>query len=255
MIDFERTYRIRRAICRALQQSQKAESQIAERSGQLAIKGKRELLLLLSAWLLDLNSSTGMSEPERTAVQSLTRMSLENWIKLQAEAVQIAKDVKEAEGKEKEAKFALHKMAPLGAFTQLSAGAESRSEIKILQNNAAVAHKHRENLCLALKQNIAKRQSLGETFSRDCLSQLEKLESAPVLGKEVQAIRSQMNNEINRIWEEHRKQQSGELEQIAQFVEHLREGYKDTSESPPQQRQSHSPQKQIDAEPRQRKML
>ena len=56
MLDFERNYRIRRAISQALQQSQKSESQVAERSRQIAIQSKQEMLLLLSKWLLELRN-------------------------------------------------------------------------------------------------------------------------------------------------------------------------------------------------------
>ena len=76
MLDFERTHRIRRVICQTLQQSQKSESQAAERNSQIIINSKREMLLLLSKWLLELNSASDISEEERREMQSLTRVSL-----------------------------------------------------------------------------------------------------------------------------------------------------------------------------------
>lgn len=192
MIDLERTYRIRRAICRVMQQSQKAESQIAERSKQIAVKGKHDILVLLSAWLLDLKSASAISEAEQTAVQNLTQMSLEKWIRLQAVAMQIEKDLNKAERDEKEAIASLQQKAPYGAATRLLTDAESKSQIKVLQNNVAAAQKYRESLLDALKENVGKRQRLGETFLRDCLSQKDQLASTPVLGIEVKAILSHM---------------------------------------------------------------
>ena len=175
MLDFERNYRIRRAISQALQQSQKLESQAAERSWQIAIQCKRELLLLFSNWLLALNSASAISEAERQEIQSLTRVSLETWTKLQTAAVQIAKDLKEAEGKEKAANAALQKKAPFGTATKMFADTESKMQIRDLQNAVASAQKHYENTTARLKQNAADRQTLGGLFFRDSLKNYKKL--------------------------------------------------------------------------------
>ncbi len=59
------------------------------------------MLLLLSKWLSELKSASDISEAERREMQSLTRMPLGTWVQLQSVALQIAKDLKEAEGKEK----------------------------------------------------------------------------------------------------------------------------------------------------------
>lgn len=248
MIDFERTYRARRAICRALQQSQKSESQIAERSGQIAVNGKRELLLLFSEWLLGLNSASAMPETERRELQSLTQMPLEKWVQLQAIAVQIEKDLKEAEGKEKEAIAAFQKKAPFGAATKVFADAESKSQIKTLQNDVAAAQKYHEILSLALKQNVEKRQGLGETFFRDCLAQLDKLAISQAFGKEATLIINRMTTETNAVWVGHLKQQAEELDQIAKLIQTLRVSYNDTAASPPQPRKMVSPQEQSETQ-------
>ena len=145
MLDFERNYRIRRAISQALQQSQKSESQAAERNRQIATQCKREMLLLFSNWLLGVNSAGAVSEAERQEIQSLTRVPLGTWTQLQTAAVQIAKDLKEAEGKEKEANAALQKKAPFGTATKVFADTESKMQIKDLQNAVASAQKHCEN--------------------------------------------------------------------------------------------------------------
>ena len=229
MLDFERNYRIRRAISQALQQSQKAESQAAERSKQIVIPCKRELLLLFSNWLLTLNSAHAVSEAERQEVQSLTRVSLGMWIQLQIAAVEIAKGVKEAEGKEKEAAAALQRKAPFGTATKMFADTESKMQIKELQNAAVSAQKYRENMEARLRQNVADRQTLGEAFFRDCLKHGDKIASTKAFGREAGAILSRMSKETNALWARQTKQHIEELDHLANLIAALRESYKDES--------------------------
>ena len=246
MIDFERTYRMRRAICQALQQSQQSESQTAELSAKIAVNCKRELLLHLSAWLLSLNSANALTAAERKEIQDLTQMPLEKWIQLQAMALQTENELKEANGKEKEALTFLQNHAPFGTVTKMLAGAESKTQIKALQDNVEAAQKHRESVSQALKKNVAERQKLGELFFRDCLRQWDKLASTQALGKETGAILDRMTNEINAIWVGHLKQQTEDFDRIARVFENLHEIYKDRPATPPQQHNASPPQEQSD---------
>ncbi len=231
MLDFERNHRVRRAISQALQQSQKSESQAAERNRQIAIQCKREMLLLLSKWLLELNSASTISEGERQEIQSLTRVSLATWIQLQTAAVQIATDLNEAASKQKEAIAALQKKTPLGMITKMGADTESKMQIKALENNVAAAHRHCENLEARLRQNVEDRRTLGEVFFRDCLKHCDKLASTKAFGKEAGAILSRMSTETNALWVRQTKHHTEELDQLANLIAGLRESYKD---DPPQ---------------------
>lgn len=234
MIDFERTHRIRRAICQALQQGQKSESQAAERNKQIAINSKREMLLLLSKWLLELNSASAISEAERQEIQSLTRVSLGTWVHLQAVAVQIAQELKEAEAKEKDAIAALQKKTPFGTATKMFADTESKMHIKALQNDVAAAQRHHNNVSAKFKQNVEDRRTLGEVFFRDCLKHCDRLASTKALGREAGAILSRMSKETNAVWVREVKQQAAELDQLANLIATLRDSYKDKSASTPQ---------------------
>jgi len=247
MIDFERTHRIRRAINGSLQQSQKSESHAAELCRQLAVNGKRDLLLLLSKWLLELNPVSATSEAEFKEMQSLTQTSLEKWIQLQSAVVQNEKDLRAAAGKLREAEGAFRKKAPAGWVTKMVAGAEAKSQIKILQDNVAAAQRHCEGVSRAIEANEKNKQALGETFLRDCLKQREKLATTRALGKEAGAILDRMTNEINAIWVRHRKQQAEDLDRIAKLIEGLRESYKDLSASSTRPRKAPSSQEQSDA--------
>lgn len=233
MIDFERNHRIRRAISQALQQSQKSESQAAERSKQIAIQCKRDMLLLFSHWLLELNSASTISEAERQEIQSLTRAPLGTWIQLQTAAIQIAKDIKEAEGKEKEANAALQKKAPFGTATKMFADTESKMQIRNLQNALASAQKHRENMAARLTQNAGDRRTLGEVFFRDCLKHCDKIADTKAFGREAGAILSRMSKETNALWVRQTRQHTEELDQLANLIAALRESYKDKPASPP----------------------
>lgn len=244
MIDFERTHRLRRAICQALQQGQKLESHITERSEQIAVAGKRDLLLLLSNWLLELNPASATSEAKFRELQSLTQASFEGWIHLQAAAVQNEKDLREAEDKLREAEGAFKKKAPFGAATKLLAGAESKSQIRALDSNRETARRHRESLSRAIEVNVKNRQTLAEIFFRDCLKQREKLATTQALGKEAGAILDRMNQETNAIWVGHLKQQTEEIDRVAKHIEGLRECYKDAPVSPPQPHKTSSLQEQ-----------
>ena len=232
MLNFERNHRFRRAITQALQQSQKSESQAVERSRQIAIQCKREMLLLFSEWLLKLNSAHAVSEAERQEIQNLTRVSLGIWIQLQTAAVQIAKDLKEAEGKEKQAVAALQKKAPFGTATKMFADTESKMQIRDLQNAAASAQKHCENMSARLKQNGADRRTLAEAFFQDCLKQRDKITSTRAFGKEVGVILSRMTQETNALRVRQTKQHTEELNQLANLIAALRESYKDKLASP-----------------------
>ena len=233
MLDFERNYRIRRAISQALQQSQKSESQAAERSNQLVIQCKREMLLLFSKWLLELNSASAVSEAERQEIQSLTRVPLRTWVQLQTAAVQTAKDLKEAEGKEKEALAALQKKAPFGTATKMFADTESKMQIKELQNAVASAQKYCENMAARIKQNTADRRVLSEAFFRDCLQHCDKIASTKTLGREAGAILSRLSKETNALWVRQTKQHIEELDQLANLIAALRESYETKPASPP----------------------
>lgn len=246
MIDFERTHRMRRAICQALQQSQRSESQAAELSAEIAVKCKGELLFNLSAWLLGLNSAIALTATERKEIQDLTQMPLEKWIQLQSIALQTENDLKVANGKEKEALTLLQNHAPFGTVTKMLAGAESKTQIKALQDNVAAAQKHRESVSQALKKNVAERQRFGEMFFRDCLRQWDRLASTQALGKESGAILDRMTQETNAIWVGHLKQQTEDFDRIAKVFENLHEIYKAPPATPPQQHNVPHPQEQSD---------
>lgn len=246
MIDLERTHRIRRAINGSLQQSQKSESHAAEQCRQLAVNGKRDLLLLLSKWLMGLNSASAVAEVASREIQSLTRASLGKWVQLQMDAVQNEKDLRLAEGKEREAIAVLQHKAPFGAATKVFAGAEAKSQIKTLQDNVAAAHRHCESLSRMIEGNTKNKQALAEAFLRDCLKQREKLATTRALGKEAGAILDRMTNEINAIWVRHRKQQAEDLDRIAKLIEGLRESYKDLPTSPARSRKALSFREQSD---------
>jgi hypothetical protein len=234
MIDFERNYRIRRAIFQALQQSQKSESQAAERSRQVAIQCKRDMLLLFSKWLLELNSASAVSDVERQEIQSLTRVSLDMWIQLQIVAVEISKGLKEAQGKEKEANAALQKKTPFGTATKLFADTESKMQIRDLQNSVASAQKYRENMEARLTQNAADRRTLGDAFLRDCLKQFDKIASTKAFGREAEAILSRISKETNALWVRQTRQHIEEFDQIAKLIAALRGSYKDGPASSPE---------------------
>lgn len=234
MLDFERNYRIRRAISQALQQSQKSESQAADRNRQIAIQCKQEMLLLFSDWLLKLNSASAVSGAECQEIQSLTRVSLGMWIQLQTAAVQIAKDFQEAEGKEKEANAALQKKAPFGTATKMFADTESKQQIRELQNAVVSAQKHCENTSARLRQNAADRRTLSDLFFRDCLKHCDKIASTKAFGREAGSILSRLSNETNALWVRQTKQYLEELDQLANLIAALRESYKNQPASLPE---------------------
>ncbi len=226
MLDFERNHRLRRAVTRALEQSQKSESLAAERSRQLAVRCKQELLLLFSRWLLALDAAGAVSEAERREVQALTRAPLGIWIQLQSAAAQIAKELNEAERKEKEAIAALQRKAPFGTATKVFADTESKMQIRELQNAAAAAQKHSENTAARLRQNAADRRTLGEVFLRDCLEHCNALASTKTFGREAQAILSHLSQETNALWVHYARQHLDEMDQLAALIAALRESCK-----------------------------
>ena len=232
MLDFERNYRIRRAISQALQQSQKLESQAAERNKQIVIQCKRELLLIFSNWLLKLDVASAVSEAERQEIQSMTRVPLGTWIDLQTAAMQIAKDLKEAENKEKEANAALQRKAPFGTATKIFADTESRMQIKNLQGAVASAQKNSENMSARLKQNVVDRQTLGEAFFRDCLKHCDKIAFTKEFGREAGTVLSRLSKETNELWVRQTKQHIEELDQLANLIAALRESYKNKPDFP-----------------------
>ncbi len=249
MIDFEQTYLHRKAVYRAIQQSQKVESEIAERIGKIAVRGKQELLLLLSAWLLELTSMAFVTEEEKAELQGMTQVSLEQWVQLQSVAKQIENDLKGAETAEKAAIGAFQKEAPFGSANKLFAAGERKVKIQGLQDDAAMKQKHRESLVIALRQNTAKRQDIGEQFFRGCLTQLDKLSSSRTFGKEATTILNRMTTEISKTWAGHQKQQTEEFVQMAGLVETLRVSYKDMPAALPQQGMTLPPPEQAKEEP------
>ena len=235
MIDFEQTYLHRRAVFRAVQQSQKSESQVAERIGKIAVAGKQELLLLLSAWLLELDPAVPLPEADRAEIRAITQVPLERWQELQGIAARIERDLKDAEAEEKAAQAAFQRQAPFGSANKLFAGGERRVHLQGLQDDASIKQKHRESLAIALRQNIASRQGLGETFLRDCLGQLDRLAATRTFGGAATAIIGRMTRDIAEAWAGHQKQQTEEFAQMAGLVEALRVSYKGAPSALPQQ--------------------
>ena len=154
MIDVNQAFRIRLVICKALQDSQKSEAHATERTADLAVACKRELLSLLSVWLMGLKSTTALTAAERGEIQSLTRMPLDRWLQLQNEAERLEMDLKDVQGKEREAGSSLQKKTPFGSVTKAFADADSKRHIKTLQDGLAAAERSREGVARALKQNV-----------------------------------------------------------------------------------------------------
>ena len=231
----------------ALQRSQQLESHAAKQSAEIAFECKRRLLIYLSAWLLALDSANTLTAAEREEVQKLTRVSLVEWIQLQTTAVQTESDLKEAEGKEKEALALLRKKVPVSTLTTLTkilAGAEAKTQIHLLQEGVSAARRSRESLSVKLQQNLVKRQAFGEAFFKDCIRQWDKLALTQALGKEAGEILSHMTLKTNAIWVGHQKQQEQELAQVAKLFDELRDSYKNNPTSPSQKYEAVTPQKQ-----------
>ena len=148
--------------------------------------------------------------------------------------MEIAKGLKEAEGKEKEANAALQKKAPFGTATKLFADTESKMQIRDLQNLVASAQKYRENMAARLNQNAADRRTLSEVFFRDCLKQYDKIASTKAFGREAGAILSRMSKETNALWVRQTKQHTDDLDQLANLIAALRGSYKEGPASPPE---------------------
>lgn len=236
MINLKQTFRVRQTLNRTLQHSQQAESRVTERSAEIAIACKRDLLALLSTWLLGIKSATDLSPADRSQMQSLTRSSLDTWLHLQGEAVRLATELKAAEGAEQEAEAALSRKAPFRAVTKAFADSETKAQIKGLQNNLAAAQKWRDDLSAALKQNVALRQGYAEKFLRDCLSRLDSLTLTQALGKQAAGMRDRMVTQVNALWVDHAKQQAEDFGKIANLFGHLHTVYRDASAPSPPRR-------------------
>ena len=162
----------------------------------------------------------------------MTRVPLGMWIDLQTAAMQIAKDLKEAENKEKEANAALQRKAPFGTATKIFADTESRMQIKNLQGAVASAQKNSENMSARLKQNVVDRQTLGEAFFRDCLKHCDKIAFTKAFGREAGTVLSRLSKETNELWVRQTKQHIEELDQLANLIAALRESYKNKPDFP-----------------------
>ena len=185
------------------------------------------MLLLLSKWLSELNSASDISEEDRREMQSLTRMSLGTWVQLQAAAVQVAKDLKEAQEKEKEAIAALTKKSAVRHSDENVCGFGVEDADQGVSEQLMGCSKTLRNLVCEAQAKRRRQADFGEVFFRDCLKHCHQLASTKALGREAGAILSRMSKETNALWVRQTKQHTDEIDQLAGLIAGLRESYKD----------------------------
>ena len=221
-MDFEGKYQNRRTIFRLIQEGLKAESEVVKKIGDRAVFGKKEILLLLSAWLMELKSETSILDAERNEVQSITETSLHKWIELQSEAERITIKLKSAENDFSQEKIILSRKSPIPFISRAVANDTKRKEIDAISDSAKQARSHRDDLKNDLRRNETDRQVLAERFFRDCLQNLGQLAQTQALGAEVTKITSHMTADINTIWVQFQERQSQDLIKISNAIDELK---------------------------------
>lgn len=234
MLDFKQNYQNRRIILRAVQEGQKSESNVVQAVGERAIHGKRELLLLLSGWLMELKPGTKISSSERNELQALTEVSFDKWIELQKDAEQIMEELNNAEKQVAQASADKKMKAPMGFLSKMAAKDIQKQEIDKLAHVVKSAQLHCDEVKQKLKKIESDRQTLAETFFRDCFSNLKLVMATQALGTEVTEITNRMTIEINNIWGQFQEQQAHNLQEVSDAIDELRRGYTNASEFLPQ---------------------
>lgn len=229
-MDFEHNYQNRRAVFRAVQASQKAESKVVDEIRRKAIAGKQELLLLLSAWLLELKPETTIPAQDYQELQPLTDVAFADWIELQSISQEIAADLVLAEKQHEASQAKLKKYNPLSILAARSAKNKPEEQPDILLKNVGATHAKCVELKQKIKRNTSDRQILAEKILRDFLLNLDKISQSQAVGAEITEVTNRVTIDINTVWSEYQQQELQGLEEVFGAVNDLRHNFSASSQ-------------------------
>jgi len=145
----------------------------------------------------------------------LTGASLSLWLRLQAVASQLEMDLAQAIDVEQTAQAAYERVAPSGYLSKLSADTPMKVRIEHLEAAVRAARTHRVSVEAKQGANDAERITLGDRFLRDCLARMDVLLGTRTFGTVANRILSAVAQEMNAAWQEHARQDTARLRDIA----------------------------------------
>lgn len=226
-MDFNEALQNRRLIFDRIEECQQQEHDALKRVGERAVRGKEELLVLLSDWLLSLKTMP-TSATVTLDWQGLTTISLREWVTLQQEVNSLENNLAEARAEESRRDEVYRGVATLGFVTEAFAYFDDQQKLALIQalkGDLARARSHRENVDTQVAHNTSQRQELGERFLRDCVTNLDVLMTTSTFGLRATRIVQDMAGEMNRLWTDHASTQTYALDSIAEAVKSLRSAY------------------------------
>ena len=207
----------RKAIYDTVKTSQLEEHHAIARMGEVSIDHKRQLLELLSTWLLSQRQRTVAVSSQN--LLAATGVSLQEWCTLQREADDYATKIAAALGVEKVAEQAYWAKCPLGVVTQVFASNENAPEISRLKNDADAKRSHRQSLESSLKTNVSRREQIGEQFLRNAMQNLDAVCEQDTIGRQAQQVIAQMSAQMKAAWEPCNNR---EKQRVADMIDNLR---------------------------------
>lgn len=207
----------RKAIYDTVKSSQSEEHDAIARMGEVSINHKRQLLELLSTWLLSQKQRTVPVSSQN--LLAATSISLQEWCTLQQEADGYVSKIADARKVENEADQAYWAKCPFGAVTELFADNNNSPEMSRLKQDAQAKRSHRESIEASLNANILRRQQIGEQFLRNALQNLDTVCEQDAIGRQAQQIIAQMSTQMQAAWEPCNKR---EQQRVTDMIDNLR---------------------------------
>lgn len=207
----------RKAIYDTVQTSQSEEHHVIARMGEVSINHKRQLLELLSTWLLSQRQRTVPTTSQNLI--AATGISLSEWCTLQREANDYTPRIADARSAERAAEQAYWAKCPYGKITEWFGDDANSPEISRLAQDVRAKRSHRESLEASLNANILRRQQIGEQFLRNALQNLDAVCEQDAIGRQAQQIMMQMSTQMKAAWEPCNRR---EQQRVADMIDSLR---------------------------------
>jgi hypothetical protein len=192
-------FQARRRIYLTVLAMQRHEHDVMNCIAAHAVRLKKSLLELLSAWLLAQTVRTA----DTVDAERLSGCTMDEWFALQAEhdtvqpiACQRLEDAVAAEANYQQA-------APFGIVTAWFASESERPRLSDLQAAAQAQRLSASTAQAALNANNTKRRLFGRRFLRGCLANVQALAQASFAGDQAQQLVRELSTSIEDEWRRH----------------------------------------------------
>ena len=220
--DAQKAFNQRRQIYLAVQEIQRLEHEVFKRISDSTTKRKRELLEILSAWLLDQKSES----PNHRQVEMLSGCPMRTWLDLQRASVPLQDEVNRCTAEARVAENEYNTAAPLRIVSEWTADGERKTHLQQLAATKNLKIANRDMATRRMDENIEARQVFAKQFLRGCLSELGQLSTTNVFGERARRVVGELATAVADEWRNHVQANSAAVASIENNIQQLRQIYR-----------------------------